>query len=425
MRPQPPKYRRATAIWQPSSTSATSPTRSGRPKKRWRGFPGKKVRPRGRSTRRRPRSPNKSCKTQGPPYWLSARSGFAARRVILAHGEIDRRGDLRKMRPREWSLLDARGRRSPPAQNIEVPLAGFFDADTVAHGEIRQAPLFLRLGGALPGIGARDDRVVWRSQGSLSMRVRLPLLQGALDVLVRNYARVGVGGGRAVRLEPQSLHVRRGKLAPVIEHFLGVVAPGLLPGLRAGDDVVHEVEGKEVGLLVMAAGGHFPRGALRDHAAVEQRDRRELVRRHAVIDERLHHVEMRHGKVVEVERSRGDDPFPGTRLVPDEVGLGRLLRFAVRVDDKLRRFTRLFRPTLDDLRSICRHDCLQSWCGESQPRYDHGARERLHGILRILQPPGARAQQDCRSSKITEYPHRRQPRVKLSEPSDQASPRAG
>jgi hypothetical protein len=53
-------------------------------------------------------------------------------RPVGLHEKQARLGEQRR-------LLDAHGRRSPPAKNIEVPLAGFFDADTVAHGEIRQA----------------------------------------------------------------------------------------------------------------------------------------------------------------------------------------------------------------------------------------------------------------------------------------------
>jgi hypothetical protein len=56
---------------------------------------------------------------------------------------------------------------------------------------------------------------------------------------------------------------------------------------------VHEVRREEVRLLVVAARRHLAGGALHDDAAVERGDLAELLGRHAVVDHRLHCVDVR------------------------------------------------------------------------------------------------------------------------------------
>jgi hypothetical protein len=58
---------------------------------------------------------------------------------------------------------------------------------------------------------------------------------------------------------------------------------------------------------------------------------------------------MRDRKVVLIERLRCDDAFPWTGVVPDEQRIGRLIRLPVLVNDELRNFPRLLRPTLETL----------------------------------------------------------------------------
>jgi len=70
-------------------------------------------------------------------------------------------------------------------------------------------------------------------------------------------------------IELELLHVRRRLLPPRVEKLLRVVLPRFLDVLLAGRDVMHQIQSQAVRLLVVAAGGDFPDGALHDHASVE------------------------------------------------------------------------------------------------------------------------------------------------------------
>src|SRR5918995_6971417 len=205
--------------------------------------------------------------------------------------------------------------------------------DRVSHNRRRTAPL------------ARISRGMSRglAPGLLALAHRL------LEVVVRQDAFVGIGrawpGGREVEL----LHVRRGLPPPGVEELLGVVRPGVGHRPPVGHHILHEVECKEVRLFVVAPGRDLARGSLHDDAPVELRQRRDLLRWHSIVDERLHGIDVGGWEVVLVEGAGGDYPFPGPDVVPQQERLGRLVRFAVGVDDELRGLPGLAGPTLDDV----------------------------------------------------------------------------
>src|SRR4029079_14159126 len=88
----------------------------------------------------------------------------------------------------------------------------------------------------------------------------LALFAGALDVLVGQDTLVRVAGG-AAGAKAERVHVRRRLLAAVVEDLLRVVLPCLLDGHRVRDDVVCEIQGKVVRLLVMTARRDLTRSA--------------------------------------------------------------------------------------------------------------------------------------------------------------------
>src|SRR2546429_4059944 len=136
----------------------------------------------------------------------------------------------------------------------------------------------------------------------------------------------------------------------------------------------------------MAARGHFARGALSDHAAVESGDGREFLHGNSVIDERLHGVRMRNGKIVRVERLRRDDSLPGARMVPGELRRSRLIGLSMLVDDELRGFSRFLRPVLDDSRRRpCGHGDLLA--GVRAPRWTDDGNGLLQRLDTAARPP--------------------------------------
>jgi len=124
---------------------------------------------------------------------------------------------------------------------------------------------------------------------------------GLLKLLVRQNPDIGIGRTAVAGSEVQLFHVGRRLLAPVIGELLGVIVSGPLRALGTGDDVVHQIEREQIRLLVVAAGRNFAGGTFDHHASVKLRDRRELLWRHPVVDDRLDRVDMRCRKVVLVE----------------------------------------------------------------------------------------------------------------------------
>lgn len=103
---------------------------------------------------------------------------------------------------------------------------------------------------------------------------------GGCEVFVRQYPAVRVRRAAGSGCEVEPLHVGGRQLTPVIGELLGVVIARLCNRFLARDDVVHEIQRQEIGLFVMAAGGHFTGGPLDHDAAVEGRQLRNLVDRH-------------------------------------------------------------------------------------------------------------------------------------------------
>jgi hypothetical protein len=162
-------------------------------------------------------------------------------------------------------------------------------------------------------------------------------------------------------------------LAPVVEELLGVVVPRLVCCLGSGDDVVHQVEGEVVRLLIVTAGRDLTRGSLDDHRTVERGQRAEHLHRHPVIDERLDTIDMGRREVVVIEDPAGDHPLPRADLIPDELRGGRLVGLTVFVEDELGGFPRLLRPIRNQVRPFGHglgHGTPPWWYGDNFPRIE-------------------------------------------------------
>src|SRR5690606_3744191 len=113
----------------------------------------------------------------------------------------------------------------------------------------------------------------------------------------------------------------------------------------------HEIEGQEIGLLIVAARGDLSRRALDDYAAVEFRELGEFVRGDAVVDGALYGIGVRRRKFMLVEFLRSHDALPRTAAMPTQLRVADLVGLAILIENELCRFARLLWPTANALRS--------------------------------------------------------------------------
>ena len=107
-----------------------------------------------------------------------------------------------------------------------------------------------------------------KPDGQLSLA--FSLLLRLLEIFVAEDPLIGVGGVRALG-EVQLVHVWRGPLAPAVGELLGVVFSRLCGSLLTCHDVVGQVEGKVVGLFVMATCRNLTSSAVDHDTSIEVR----------------------------------------------------------------------------------------------------------------------------------------------------------
>src|SRR5690554_115281 len=105
----------------------------------------------------------------------------------------------------------------------------------------------------------------------------------------------------------------------------------------------------------MTARRYFTGSPIDDHTAIKGGYVTEFFYRYAVINNRFHRVKMGGRKPVLKISFGSHNPLPGCALVPNELGVGDLIRLAVLIYHQLCRFARLFRPMGNGFGSRCDH----------------------------------------------------------------------
>src|SRR5689334_15685575 len=257
---------------------------------------------------------------------------------------------MRRTRNRIARVYRPATRRLHPTRATKKPPADARGSWTLMRLRLAAAAgLAVRLVGRA---GRAQARVVAVLVGPRPVEVRSPKARAPAPRLI------GVAGHALLDVELETLRDRVARALLEGLRHLGQLVARFLDALAARDDVVGDVESREVHFFLVALDAHHAGRALAADAAVEPGQVTDLVHRHLHVDEPDDAVLVRDGEVVLVLEGRDHHFLPRPGVVPDQL-LGRVaVGLAVLAQRVLGRLLGVLRPARDDLVHLIARDLL-------------------------------------------------------------------